>query len=624
MQSSSAPVQWETYERLDEKPLDPSQGAATGKKLLSLYKEAGIDVLHAQLLYNRGLRTPEEMDRYLRSGLEQLLDPYALTDMERAVPRIQRAIEQREHITVFGDFDADGVTSAALLTRALRRLGQPIEGLSVYIPSRLHGPRGLSKDAIDLLHARGTTLIITSDCGTSDVNEVNYAQHELGIDVIISDHHHPPAQLPQALALINTWRPDSTYRERYLCGAGTAFKLIQALYQAAGYKQEAWELLDLVAIGTVGDVVPLLGENHTLVRAGLEKLNQTRNPGLRALFQMANLKPGRVRERDISFVLAPRINAAGRMKDAKLAFDLLTTDDGAQAEVLALELEELNGSRQQQTEELMKLVREQAREQADKAVILVKGAKEHWPEGIIGLVAGKLSEEVGRPVFVLSQDTEFSRGSARGPEHFNIIMALQAARPRLFERFGGHAQAAGFTIANTHVDELLEHLLSWRGEPQAVSTSTEEPLTEPIELNSLTSEPEPVPLSRKVDLVITRPERVNFEMLKKIAQLSPFGAGNPEPIFQFNNMVIQRRWTTGPDGRHLRLRLRANQQLFEGTILRGGAQIETLKEGSLAEVIFSLEQAYSRPGDPPKTEIQLKILRILPIDQPLSKESADE
>lgn len=628
MGSSSVPAQWTICERLDQKRLDPQQGTSSGQTLLTWYKEAGISPLHAQLLYNRGLRIPEVMHAFLKTDprhlLEQIPDPLKLNDMERALPRIRRALDTSEHITIFGDFDADGVTSAALLTRALRRLGQPTERLSVYIPSRLHGPRGLSREAINLLHTRGTTLIITSDCGTSDVDEVDYAQSQ-GIDVIITDHHHPPvAQLPRPLALINTWRPDNTYDERYLCGAGTAFKLAQALYRAAGRAEEVKELLDLVAIGTIGDVVPLQGENHALVRVGMQQLNKTQNPGLQALFQAARLQPGRIRERDISFVLAPRINAAGRMKDAELAFRLLTTDDPTEAGKLAAELEQLNTSRQQQTEELMKLVREQARLQADKQVILVYGTQEQWPEGIIGLVAGKLSEETGRPAFVLSQGVEVSRGSARSQEHFNIILALQAARPQLFERFGGHAQAAGFTIANQHIAELHEHLLRWHEDPRdpvVVALAEETPTIELAEIASPTSELEPVLSARKIDLVISKPESIHFEMLKKVQQLAPFGAGNPEPVFQLNNVVILRRWTSGNEGRHLRVRLRVRDRLFEGTFLRGGPRLETLKEGSQAQVIFSLEQAYSRVGEAPKEEVQLKILEIVPVNQSLSRKN---
>ncbi len=593
---SSAPAPWATFERLTHAQFAP-------------FKAAGIEFLHAQLLFNRGLRTPEAMRTFLDARLEQIPDPLRLIDMQRALERIQRALHAREHITIYGDFDADGVTSAALLTRALRRLGQPEELLSAYIPSRLQGTRGLSREAIDLLHARGTRLIITTDCGSSDVDEVNYAQG-LGLDVVITDHHHPPAQLPQATAMLNPWRADCTYGERYLCGAGIAFKLSQALYRAAGREREVWNLLDLVAVGTVGDVATLLGENHTLVRAGMQRLNATTNQGLQALIQAAQLRPGRIRERDISFVLAPRINAAGRMKDAGLAFRLLTTDDPREAEALARELEALNLARQQSTESLMRLVREQAQQQGDKQVILVYGEKEDWPEGIIGLVAGKLSEETGRPVFVLSRDAEASRGSARSGENFNIIEALQAARPQLFERFGGHAQAAGFTIANANIAELHEHLLNWYEHPHPAPSA--EPAQHEREEPAAGLEAEATPANRKVDLVITKPALLNMETLEKVQRLAPFGAGNPEPVFRINGLQLLSRWTSGSERQHLRVRLRGNGLTFNGIMLRGGERFATLKELAPVDVIFSLEQAWSSPEGESRQEVRLRVLDILP------------
>lgn len=593
---SSAPAPWATFERLTHAQFAP-------------FKAAGIEFLHAQLLFNRGLRTPEAMRTFLDARLEQIPDPLRLIDMQRGLERIQRALHAREHITIYGDFDADGVTSAALLTRALRRLGQPEELLSAYIPSRLQGTRGLSREAIDLLHARGTRLIITTDCGSSDVDEVNYAQ-SLGLDVVITDHHHPPAQLPQATAMLNPWRADCTYGERFLCGAGIAFKLSQALYREAGREEEVWDLLDLVAVGTVGDVATLLGENHTLVRAGMQRLNATTNPGLQALIQAAQLRPGRIRERDISFVLAPRINAAGRMKNAGLAFRLLTTDDLREAEALARELEALNLARQQSTESLMRLVREQAQQQGDKQVILVYGEKEDWPEGIIGLVAGKLSEETGRPVFVLSRDAEASRGSARSGENFNIIEALQAARPQLFERFGGHAQAAGFTIANANIAELHEHLLNWYENPRPAPSA--EPVQQEREEPAAGLEADATPANRKVDLLITKPALLNMETLEKVQRLAPFGAGNPEPVFRINGLQLLSRWTSGSERQHLRMRLRGNGLTFNGIMLRGGERFATLKELAPVDVIFSLEQAWSPIEGESRQEVRLRVLDILP------------
>lgn len=575
----------------------------------SEYQQAGIGYLHAQLLVNRGIRTAEAMHKFLDARYDQLLDPLSMPDMAKALERIQRALTDHEHMTVFGDFDADGVTSAALLTRVLRTIKHKDTLLDFFIPHRIFDTRGLSKEAIDKIRARGTSLIITTDCGSSDFEEVAYAQN-LGIDIIITDHHQPPEQVPQAYAMINPWRTDSTYEERYLCGAGIAFKLAQALYNAYNRGLEAQELLDLVAIGTIGDVAQLLGENHSLVRLGLQQLNQTSNPGLRSLIQITNLQPGKLRERDISHVLGPRINAAGRMEHASTAFHLLTTDDAEEARMYAQELEELNQSRQQQTEELMKLVREQAQELSSDQVVLVYGQKDSWPEGIIGLVAGRLSEEIKRPVFVLSQDTESSRGSARSYGSFNIIEALRN-RADLFERHGGHAQAAGFTIANANIEELRKHLLSWYENTQTPI----EVLTENIETPDLTSiitsqEPLVSTDTHKVDLLVRKPEELTYEIYRKLSMLSPFGAGNPEPSFRMDGLRLIRRWVSGPEGRHLRVRLSIDNLLFNGSYLRGGPQLNSFPEGSRVNVIFSLEPAWNSPEGANSQEIWLKILHM--------------
>jgi single-stranded-DNA-specific exonuclease len=573
----------------------------------SEYQQAGIGYLHAQLLINRGIKTPEAMHKFLDARYDQLLDPLTMTGMASALERIHNALTAHEHITVFGDFDADGVTSAALLTRVLRAIKHHDAPLDYFIPHRIYDTRGLSKEAIDKIKARGTTLIITTDCGSSDFEEVAYAKN-LGIDIIITDHHQPPEQLPQAYAMINPWQIDNTYEERYLCGVGIAFKLTQALYHVYNREREARELLDLVAIGTIGDIAQLLGENHTLVRLGLEQLNHTNNPGLLALIQIANLQPGKLRERDISYVLGPRINAAGRMEHAGTAFHLLTTDVAEEARMYAQELEELNQSRQQQTEELMKLVREQAHELSSDQVVLVYGNKDIWPEGIIGLVAGRLSEEIKRPVFVLSQDTESSRGSARSYGGFNIIEALRN-RADLFERHGGHAQAAGFTIANANIEELRKHLLSWHENTQ----SPIEALTENAETPDLTGmiAEQELPTSsdsRKVDLFVRKPEELTYDIYRKLSQLSPFGAGNPEPSFRMDGLRLIRRWASGPEGRHLRVRLSVDNLQFNGSYLRGGAQLNSFPEGSRVNVIFSLEPAWNTPDGANSQDIWLKIL----------------
>jgi single-stranded-DNA-specific exonuclease len=581
------------------------------------YAQAGIEAIHAQVLHNRGIITPQAMRSFLDVRYDQTPDPLALIDMDRALERIQRALTQREHITVYGDYDADGVTSSALLTRALRALKQPEATLDFHIPSRIHDGCGLNLKAIDLLKSRGTSLIITTDCGSSDVEQVAYAQ-ALGIDVIITDHHHPPEQRPAAFAMINPWRPDCTYSERYLCGVGIAFKLTQALFRA--YKRPTTDelsLLDLLAVGTIADVAPLLGENHTLVRLGLQQLNETQNPGLLALLRKAGLpvhQPGRIRERDIAFALAPRINAAGRMKDASIAFKLLTTDDAAEAAQYVEELEQLNQSRQRQTEELMNHVRAEAQFRPNDKVVLVSG--DHWPEGIIGLIAGKLSEEINRPVLVLSRGPEFSRGSARSQQGLNIIDALGGCADILV-RYGGHAQAAGFTIANNLVEKLRERLLNWNGLPHVsmVAKATEETVAAEIADQTGVVIEQETSGAHMVDLVFKRLDRVNYHMYRLIRELAPFGAANPEPAFKIEGLRILSSWSSGFDGRNLRLLLGNGNIHFKGTMMRGGARRSSFPVGHAVDVIFSIEPAWNPTEDVSKQEIWLKILHLELVDR---------
>ncbi|GER85579.1 single-stranded-DNA-specific exonuclease RecJ [Thermogemmatispora aurantia] len=574
------------------------------------FRAAGIEPLHAQLLYNRGLRTPEEMKAFLEARYEQTPDPLTLIDLPRALERIRRALLAGEHITVYGDFDADGVTATALLMRALRRLKRAEAPLDYYIPSRIDEGCGLNVGALDWLKRQGTSLIITTDCASSDVAQVRYAHETLGIEVIITDHHRPPDELPPAYALVNPWRPDSTYPERVLCGVGVAFKLVQALYRSFGLpREEELALLDLVAIGTIADVAELLGENHTLVRLGLERLNQTTSPGLLALMKSAGLQPGQLRERDVAFVLGPRLNAAGRMEDARLACELLMTDDPAEAQSYAAHLERLNHLRQVQTEELMNLAREEASRHPDDAVVLVSG--DNWPEGIIGLVASKLAEEIRRPVLVLSRGKEFSRGSARSREGFNMIAALRGCA-HLFERYGGHAQAAGFTIANHYVAELHQHLLSWHDS----QGNGAEPALLPIEASASPGEQESaiqLPANTlMVDLVLRRPEYFQYQTYSRIRQLSPFGAANPEPVFKAEKMRLLNYWSSGPAGRNLRVRLGIGNVQVMGTFVRGAAHMSAINGASHVDVIFHIEPAWSPQEGESTREITLKILAIAP------------
>jgi single-stranded-DNA-specific exonuclease len=417
--------------------------------------------------------------------------------------------------------------------------------------------------------------------------------------------------------MVNPWRSDCAYGERYLCGVGIAFKLTQALYRAYNRTTEdELELLDLVAIGTVADIAPLLGENHTLVRLGMQRLNTTSKPGLCALIQKANLQPGKIRERDIAFGLAPRINAAGRMKEASIAFELLVSDKPEEATALVEELEQLNISRQQETEELMRNVREQAQLQPGKPVILVNG--DNWHEGIIGLVAGKLVEEINKPVLVLSNDreTQLSRGSARSQKGFNLIAALRGFADRL-ERYGGHAQAAGFTIRSERIAELHNHLVNWQENERVVETDEQQKneLAGPNEQNSELEPAEPAAqvAAPKVDLTFTRMELVNYHLYKNMRMLSPFGAGNPEPIFKMEGLRLLDKWSSGINKQNLRLRLGAANGSAQqtGTFTRGAARGATLAGVTHVDIIFKIESS----EDETKQEIWLKILDVTPAEK---------
>jgi single-stranded-DNA-specific exonuclease len=593
---------WEVYPQL---PNQQFQAA----------KEAGINPVLTQLLHNRGLKTLEEMTAFLQADYASTRDPLDLIDMERAITRIEQALANHEHITIYGDYDADGVTSSALLFRTLRSLKHPETVLDYHIPHRLRDGCGLNLPALDQLKARGTSLIITTDCASSDIEQVEYAK-SLGIDIIITDHHHPPVKLPHAYAMINPWRTDCTYGERYLCGVGIAFKLTQALYRAHKRSTEQeLALLDLVAIGTIADIAPLLGENHTLVRLGMQRLNTTSKPGLKALMRTANLQQGRLRERDISFGLAPRLNAAGRMKEASIAFKLLTTDDEETAKLLATELEQLNIARQQHTEQLMKNVRKQAQSQSTHPVILV--SSNDWHEGIIGLAAGKLAEEIKKPVLVLNNDphTQLSRGSARSQKNFNIIEALRSFGDQL-ERYGGHAQAAGFTIRSERIELLREHLLHWQenGEP------ADPPLIEGTQMPDLTGivteqeplESLPATAPKMVDLTFTKIENLTYSMYKTLRRLSPFGAGNPEPIFKMEKLGLLDMWPSGNNKQNLRLRLRATNSNIQhfGTYTRGATEMQRLENVSHVNILFKLEA----PEDDVRSEVWLKILDVEAVD----------
>ena len=484
----------------------------------------------ATLLYQRDLRDQRSVDAFLSSDYKSgLHDPFLMKGMDAAARRVAKAIAEGEPIAVYGDFDTDGVTAVTLLMQAITAMGGEIRP---YIPHRLREGYGLNIEAIDQLAAEGTRVLVTVDCGISNLPEVAHARaHE--IDVVVTDHHTPPDALPQAYALVNPKQPGCTYPYKQLVGVGIAYKLVQALARL-GIRMplRGRDLLDVVALGTVTDMGPLNGENRVLVRAGLESINATQRPGLKALTIAAGLAQGKITSGDISFMLGPRLNAAGRLDDAVLAYQLLLADDFGVAQQLAETLNQANRQRQELTKQIQSAARQQLEQLGKHANRIIMLDSADYPAGLVGLVAARLVEELGRPVLMLERGAEFSRGSARSVPGFSIIDALTACED-LFVRFGGHTAAAGFTIANDQLPRLEERLLGY-----AAAHLPDELLIPALEIDT------EVPLGA-----------LNWDLLEHIAVLEPFGQANPQPVLMSRRVRVAGAWARGADAQHLKLRL---------------------------------------------------------------------
>ena len=512
---------------------------------LNTLGEGRTQRLQAQLLATRGI-APAAMRDFLRGDWRADPALRRLPVFQAAVARLRRAIDAQEHMTVFGDYDCDGITSCVILVQALRAAGAA--HVDSWIPSRDDDGRGLNPDVVGDLHQRGTQLIVTTDCGTANVAEVEQAR-ALGVDVLVTDHHPPHGEVVTSLAdmiIVNPLvEPHPTF-DPNLSGAGVAFRLAEALLRALASDDPAFPadatlegLLDLAAVGTISDLVPLSHANWALAHAGLQRLREAPRPGLRALMESAGVTSTGLTDRDISFALAPRLNAAPRLGKPELARDLLLAETPAQARALAEQIEQLNTRRQGDLEVMMADAREQALGQVEAGAhtLLVKG--EEWPFGLIGLVAGRLAEEFHRPAFALSHRAGEYRASGRGPDGVDLGQAL-AQRAALFRRFGGHARAAGFTVTDADYPELQAYLASYAWTPQDPG----EALPTASELSVVT--PDCV-------LPLGRADRERYEA---VHALEPFGSGFAEPVFLARNLKIIRCWRSGPGGRTLRLRLR--------------------------------------------------------------------
>ncbi len=492
-----------------------------------------------QILYNRGYSTAESARRFLEIKPPNGTEPTNLLSMSEAIDRVRFAIRQDEHIAVYGDYDADGVCATALLVLGLAKLGANVHG---YIPNRFDDGYGLNTDAIEKLHADGTELIITVDCGIRSLIEAEFAR-QLGMSLIITDHHHPGDKLPQADAIINPKQVGDNYPEKNLAGVGVAYKLLSALLDS----YDATEFLDLVAIGTVADLVPLIGENRWLVSEGIKRLRQPRRQGLQALMGVSGLHANEIQASHIGFSLGPRINAAGRLETALDAYDLLLTPDIARAATLAQQLEIQNKKRQQITRDIQKNAEERFSDKQLEDSCLLFVADHDYNPGVVGLVASRLTEKYYRPSIVGYVEDNFTRASCRSIPEFHITNALDECADILV-RYGGHAAAAGFTVENENLPELISRLNTTASQ-QLAGEDLRPTLSADLEL----------PL-----------EELDSEMVEYLGWLEPTGYANPRVQLASRNVKVVNSRQVGRDGAHLKLLVSDGKAVYDAIAFRQG------------------------------------------------------
>lgn len=526
-----------------------------GPALLAAGRDLGLTARTVRLLRDRGLREPDELIGFFSEPARMLHDPRLLPDADRLAARIHAARAGRERVMVYGDFDADGLTGLAIIVRTLRALEVEVVP---YVPSRLEEGHGLSIAAIEAASRGGVAVIVTVDCGSTSHSEIASAA-AAGIDVLVTDHHRVPAELPPAAAVVNAHRPDSRYPDRRLSGAGVAFRLAELLLaDEAGGLERARAMAGLALIGTVADVAPLLGENRAIAILGLEAIRQGPQAGIAALLARASIDPATVTAETIAYSVAPRINAPGRIGDVDDALRLLLTDDHAEAAVAAEALEQANGARR----EISRRVLEDARAlvgDGDAPAVVVHGP---WSIGVVGPVAGRLADETGRPAVVGVDLGDTIRASCRANEGFHLADAL-AECDDLLVRHGGHAGAAGFEIEASRWDEFRSRFLSLAG--QAAQPSS--------------------PAGLRVDLAVPAAD-VDYALLGELARLEPMGPGNPEPLVAVLGLQVAR--VRAANGGHTQLTLRRGKDVLDGIAFGRDDLAARLGEGDRLDVVARL------------------------------------
>lgn len=548
------------------RPLDKERAAAFAQTY-------GVPFFLAMLMNIRGLDDAAHLREFLGEG-EPLSDPFLLKDMDKAAARITRAVDNMEKIAVYGDYDADGVTSTAMLYSYLETRGADV---IFYIPQREGEGYGMNMGAVEYLKEQGVSLIVTVDNGISSVQEVARA-NELGINVVVTDHHRPQEILPDAVAVVDAYRPDDTSPYKHFSGVGIAFKLLMALEDGAGDVEDLLEAYsDLAAIGTIGDIVPLTGENRTLIRAGLERLSQSDRPGVQALLENAGIAGKALTSTNVAFTLVPRINATGRMGAPERAVRLLISGYEEEAEVLSEEICADNEERRRVEAEIAEAAFAdiEAKGYMKDRVVVVDG--ENWHHGVIGIVASRVTERCGKPCMIISRGETEAKGSGRSIEGFSLFEAICACGDLLI-KFGGHPMAAGITLKPENIEAFRKRINQYAAEhfPQ-MPTQT-------------------VTLDCKLN-----PAALSVSMAQSLTQLEPFGNGNPQPVFGLFNMELSNVTPVGGGG-HLRLTLEKNGAVI--TAMRFNTKPEELPYhiGDKIDLAVQLEAREFR-GQPSLTVI---------------------
>jgi single-stranded-DNA-specific exonuclease len=536
-----------------------------------------------QVLFNRGIATAEQAEAFLNAQSDIHTDPFQMKGMRRAADRINAALANQEPIAIYGDYDVDGVTATALLVQALQAMGGNVRE---YIPNRFEEGYGLNNEALTALANDGVRLVISVDCGVRSPDEARHAR-DLGLDLIISDHHEPSGTLPEALAIINPKQDGDTYPEKYLAGVGIAYKIAEALSVerlTSNVKLENY--LDLVALGTVADLAPLTGENRVLVRKGLEQIRQTTRQGLFSLANVAGADLKKANSQTIGFTLGPRLNASGRLDSALASFHLLTTIDPYEAGDLALKLNQQNVERQKLTREIQVQAEALALE-GEKDAFLLFAVHPEFNHGVVGLAASRLAETYYRPAIVGNYGDETTRCSCRSIPEFHITHALDECA-HLLIRHGGHAAAAGFTVHNENLEELKTRLQS-------------------IAKRELANRDLRMSFSADVEVPLSQ---LSFDLLKQLEKLQPTGYGNPEPVFISRKVKVQSKRTVGADSKHLKLTLTDGRFTVDAIGFRLGDLLANLP--SQVDVLYTFE-ANEYNG---RTSLQLNLKDIKPAGVP--------